>query len=470
MVPKLHKKGSSFKGAATYLLHDKGRAKSSHRVSWTQTRNLAVHDPQVAWRIMAATAIDQERLKEQAGIKATGRKSHLSVLHLTLAWHPEEKDTLTREDMKRAATGAIRALGAEDHQILIIAHNDEDHPHIHILINRVNPHDGRMLSSSKEKLELSRWAEEYEKERGKIYCEERVANNKARSQGEYRRGDKDQHRLLFEEIKKEHQSANDNRTEAERIRERQRRIDAEISQKGRELTEKHSEEWRALSAAFETKKASLDSKIQALRDQIMQSAKGAHRDIKNSLKEKQRLERAVFERREDKSAGRLKNIKGAFQSSTTQNGKQQSGKLGRLFKILVSRSERQRKLLERQKSEMRALETEQRLRRELLQQRIEQTSNSRYAQASAKFLSDREKLVESQAQERRSLQRRWRARHNERRQDWHNMTRKTGPKEKAKSNFSDAASGLTPDKQALKEEIRRKLLADRSKGRDGPER
>src|ERR1700753_3939838 len=119
MVPKLHAKGSSFKGAAAYLLHDKERATPDERVAWTETRNLATDNPHTAWKVMAATAMDQQRLKEQAGVKKTGRKSYDAVLHFTLSWHPEEKEGLTREEMTRAANQAIRALKASDHQAII---------------------------------------------------------------------------------------------------------------------------------------------------------------------------------------------------------------------------------------------------------------------------------------------------------------------------------------------------------------
>ena len=91
MVPKPPKRRASFQGAAASLLHDKGRPTRPERVAWTQSHNLALDDPELCWRIMAATALDQDRLKQQAGIKATGRKSDQPVLHLTLSWHPEEK-------------------------------------------------------------------------------------------------------------------------------------------------------------------------------------------------------------------------------------------------------------------------------------------------------------------------------------------------------------------------------------------
>ena len=172
MVPKIAKKGASFKGASLYYLHDKG-ALTDERVEWTETRNLATNNPEAAWRVMAATAINADRLKRNAGIAPTGRKSNNAVMVYSIAWHPDEKEELTREEMLKAANDSLEALGAGDHQVLMICHNDEPHPHVHIMVNRVSPKDGRMLPSSKEKLNLSKWAQAYEQGRGKIWCEER---------------------------------------------------------------------------------------------------------------------------------------------------------------------------------------------------------------------------------------------------------------------------------------------------------
>lgn len=252
MVPKIHAKGKSFKGAAAYLLHDKNRARSSHRVAWSETRNLATDNPHVAWKVMAATAIDQDRLKAEAGVKKTGRKSVDSVLHFSLSWHKEEKDGLTREEMVRSALGALRALGAESRQALIICHSDEPQPHIHVLVNRVSPDDGRMLSSSNEKLELSKWAEGYEKERGRIYCEDRVINNAARKRDEYTRGIKDKARNILEA-----QAANDNTPSAEAIRNEQRRKEADYARKVREQREKQRKAWAALERIHKERQAEI---------------------------------------------------------------------------------------------------------------------------------------------------------------------------------------------------------------------
>lgn len=242
MVPKLHKKGASFKGASLYLLHDKGRAITSERVAWTAVHNIALDNAESAWRIMAATAMDQQRLKTAAGIKSTGRKSDKCVLHLSLSWHPDEANALTRQEMRQAASEAIHALGAAHHQCLIIAHNDEIHPHLHIMINRVNPVDGRMLSSSKEKLALSKWAESYERRRGSVLCEQRAENNRRRSQGLYTRATKALDRRAFEKMKAGLVPANQNRSKVERQIEMRRLL----SQRGRALQAKQRKEWEEL--------------------------------------------------------------------------------------------------------------------------------------------------------------------------------------------------------------------------------
>ena len=75
MVPNLSSAGYSFKGAYDYHKHDKDTLETSDRVAWHTTRGLMTDDLETAERVMIATAYDSDRLKEQAGIKATGRKS-----------------------------------------------------------------------------------------------------------------------------------------------------------------------------------------------------------------------------------------------------------------------------------------------------------------------------------------------------------------------------------------------------------
>ena len=62
--------------------------------------------------------------------------------------------------------------------------HDREHQHLHVIVNVVHPETGRASSISFSRRKLSRWAEEYEREHGKIYCQQRVENNAKRALGE----------------------------------------------------------------------------------------------------------------------------------------------------------------------------------------------------------------------------------------------------------------------------------------------
>lgn len=187
MVPKIAKRGASFKGAAAYYLHDK-EATTRHRVAFNHTWNLPTEEPDLAWRYMAYTAKHATVLKDEAGVAATGRKLQKPVYTVSLAWAPDEKPDTA--EMVRAAESALKALGLQKCQTLLIAHNDEPHPHVHLMVNLVDPDTGKVRDPGLDKRKLSRWAEAYEKEQGVVRCEQRIENNAQRDLGEKVRDDK----------------------------------------------------------------------------------------------------------------------------------------------------------------------------------------------------------------------------------------------------------------------------------------
>ena len=186
MVTKISAPGRSFGGVADYCLHDRwvvgqGHPESAKRVEWTETRNLATEQGDRAARIMAVTAEASPELKRLAGGAATGRKLEKPVCHYSLNWAKEEKPD--RQEMLRAAEESLKALGMERHQALIVSHRDGQ-PHVHVIANRVDPESGKAAGLSRSKLRLSKWAERYEREQGKIRCVAREKNNKRRAAGE----------------------------------------------------------------------------------------------------------------------------------------------------------------------------------------------------------------------------------------------------------------------------------------------
>ena len=83
MIAQIAKRGTSFKGAGLYYLHDK-KADTSERVAWTQTRNLQTDNPDMALRVMAATAMDKDRLKAQAGVSTQGENQKARFIRIRL--------------------------------------------------------------------------------------------------------------------------------------------------------------------------------------------------------------------------------------------------------------------------------------------------------------------------------------------------------------------------------------------------
>lgn len=83
--------------------------------------------------------------------------------------------------MMRAVEGSLKALNAEHLQAVVVCHTDQKHPHLHVILNRVDPATGRMFSTSNDRLKLSDWANQYERERGLIVTPKREEKRQIRA-------------------------------------------------------------------------------------------------------------------------------------------------------------------------------------------------------------------------------------------------------------------------------------------------
>lgn len=176
MVPHASS-GRGFVGLVRYLMHDKD-ASTTNRVALVHTENIAGGTARAALSEMLWTFQRQRELKIGAGVKLTGRKLEKPVYHLSLSWHPSERPDDAQ--MVQAARDALAVQGLQDHQILMVIHNDTGHRHIHVMVNRVHPETGVAATLKLDHQKFSRWAERYEKEHGKVWCQGRVKNNLAR--------------------------------------------------------------------------------------------------------------------------------------------------------------------------------------------------------------------------------------------------------------------------------------------------
>lgn len=160
--------GKSFKGALDYFLNDKGegteRPTTDERVDVLELRNLATNNPRNAWFEMMNTAQASEALKAAAGIARGGRKGEKPVFTYHLAWHDSENPDRTA--MLDAAKSTLKLFGLEHHQAIVVSHKDTAHPHLHVIVNRVDPENGRYAGLSNSWKNLKQWAIDYSKEHG----------------------------------------------------------------------------------------------------------------------------------------------------------------------------------------------------------------------------------------------------------------------------------------------------------------
>ena len=456
MVPNVAKSGSSFKGAFAYYLHDKRKegeeqTLSSDRVEWTATRNLMTEDPEMAKKIMIATAQDQDRLKAEAGIKATGRKSPNVVYAYSIAWHPEEAGKISKAEMMRAADESLMAIGAQDRQAVIVAHNDEPHPHVHVIINRVSQEDGRMLTTSNDFRKLDSWALSYRQARGEEqkYCPARAEKAeavKAKNRGEdveFVRGEKSVPRGMEKEFSKA-KAANEN--QAQQVRDREKSKDADLGIFSRSQAHRHKREWVDLSERYRFKK-----------DQIHSEAKGAKADAEAQVKEQYRplfrdlyrahyKEQQHFAAQEKSMVGKVQNALYVVANRRHIDPDNAKGLMGHAFNFLTSKKARADALDKLHRVELKHLGYQQRQEVLAAKGAIDRDTSGLLTRAGSTFNAERTALIQRHAEEKKALQGKWKQRNAERKRAFDTVVKKAqvrvrAPEERVKPDFTKAAEG-----------------------------
>lgn len=326
MVPKVAGKGRSFKGAGLYYLHDK-KALTSERVAFAQTVNLPTADPEKAMGWMAHTALRQAEIKAAAGGVAKGRKLRDPVYAYSLSWSPDEQPT--REQMLAAGMETLKRLGLDGHEAVLIAHKDEPHPHLHVIVNRVNPETGIAAKLSNDHLTLSTWAEEYERAQGKILCEQRVENNALRKDKQFVKDRRSQNAAEFHRWRKARMEADYARRE----------------QEAKALAARHSRERDDL-------KAWRDETIAARR----QEAKAAQKPLWAALYKMQREEKRAFDQAQKTTFGRLRYwLTNRHLDRWGGDSLDRHGMLARAFQVVVNRKIMEQALAAKHEADRKAL-------------------------------------------------------------------------------------------------------------------
>ena len=150
MIAKIVK-GSNFKGVVSYILDKEKDAK-----------------------ILVCDGLFSENKETiTSSFEAQARmnpKVTKPVGHIALAFFKEDEHRLTNRAMAGIALEYLNAMGITDTQILIVRHFDKEHPHVHIVFNRI-ANDGRTISDRNERIRSTRVCKELTRKYGLYFAD-----------------------------------------------------------------------------------------------------------------------------------------------------------------------------------------------------------------------------------------------------------------------------------------------------------
>ena len=153
-------KGSSFKGVVKYVIDEKKK---------TQILDMD------GLRLKSLSSVI-DGFVTQAGMN--GRVSK-PVGHISLDFSAQDKEKLTNEIMVRITRDYMKRMGITDTQYIIARHFDREHPHIHLVFNRVD-NNGKTISDSNDRYRSEKICKELTKQYGLYYStgKENVKQNR----------------------------------------------------------------------------------------------------------------------------------------------------------------------------------------------------------------------------------------------------------------------------------------------------
>ncbi|MCW0485041.1 relaxase/mobilization nuclease domain-containing protein [Gaoshiqia sediminis] len=124
-------KGRSFSGVVNYVLDPEKQAE--------------LLDSQGLRTKSGQSIIESFRLQTQLN-------QHIQkpVGHISLDFSPKDKEKLNGKIMVQIAGAYMKGMGIENTQYLLVRHYDKEHPHVHLVFNRVD-NDGKTISDRNDR-------------------------------------------------------------------------------------------------------------------------------------------------------------------------------------------------------------------------------------------------------------------------------------------------------------------------------
>lgn len=149
MIAKIVK-GKGFKGAVEYVLDKKKAAEilSSEGVRNNNTQAII-----------------------QSFIQQTNLNSRMTktVGHISLDFSTQDRDKLNNPKMVEITHEYMERMGIKDTQYIIVRHYDKEHPHIHLVFNRVN-NQGKTISDKNDRFRSEKICKELTSDNGLYFA------------------------------------------------------------------------------------------------------------------------------------------------------------------------------------------------------------------------------------------------------------------------------------------------------------
>jgi hypothetical protein len=452
---KTRGRGTSFKGALVYALHDKDAA-TKDRVGFVELRNLATDNPDRAWSEMMALCEAADDLKRRAGGKATGRKLTQPVYAFTLNWH--EEDRPDADQMRDTALDALKALGMDGLQAVIIEHTDRPHRHVHVIVNLVDPDTGKAASLSNDEHKLDRWADSYEVKQGVIRSPARRAKFHALDNGLPPPKREPQASTREEWEATRGQNGREANAKAAEIRAAFAARIAGLKETNEDRYRKSRSEGDQLWSGYQADKKAIRDRYQPFIDAVFKSKRNsapnpyteqAFRDLEETsewkaLGRRQFQQRKAFKIRERHSLGVIANAVRLHYANLRRGG------LSALFMLAISGARRQRLFDEVQQYDKLVLKKSQADRRKLRADTLRAACRHELAQRAATFQQARKAMLDRHAAEGVAMRGEWRQLAEDRKQAWADHWRNFGRTQQEEAadrmssvnrRFNEAASG-----------------------------
>lgn len=105
-------------------------------------------------RLLESDGVDTESIRsiiDDFNFQRKARREIAKVVgHISLSFHRDDAPTLTDGRMRELAVAYMECMGIADTQYIVARHNDTEHPHLHIIYNRVK-YDRTLVADKNER-------------------------------------------------------------------------------------------------------------------------------------------------------------------------------------------------------------------------------------------------------------------------------------------------------------------------------